>query len=160
MAQSFDCNCGSPSCRGVISGAKDMTKEQLEGLWINGHIRELLEQKAATNGTLDGHGTNNKDAEDPTVRALRDALDHAEQVVEAARLALHSYAGTSQANFRGNRAGADGVHSRNGQSLPVDDVKLGNDSLAAQSGIAAGLTRRGPTSRELSGEMGGDTSTA
>jgi len=55
MAQAFDCLCGKPTCRGRISGANDMTPAQLEGLWLNGHIRELLEeqqQSAAAATTL------------------------------------------------------------------------------------------------------------
>lgn len=111
MAQPFDCFCGSPACRGKIAGAKDMAPEQLEGLWLNGHIRELKDEQARAGGHVvqaAGHG-----ADDPTVRALRDALGHAEKVVEAVRAALLGYVGAA--------------------------------------------ARRGPTSRELSGEMGGDT---
>ena len=33
MAQGFDCFCGAKTCRGFISGAKNMKKEQLDGLW-------------------------------------------------------------------------------------------------------------------------------
>jgi hypothetical protein len=49
MAQAFDCLCGKPTCRGRISGAKDMRPEQLEGLWISKHIRELLDEKSRQN---------------------------------------------------------------------------------------------------------------
>lgn len=132
MAQPFDCNCGTPSCRGRISGAKDMKAAELQGTWLNGHIRAMLEGREATlsgNGTCanrqqqpgDGSlakGTSraaHAHADDPTAQALRDALLHAEKVVEAARLALVSYRGTG------------------------------------------GARRHGPTSRELSGEMAGDT---
>lgn len=133
MAQSFDCLCGTPTCRGKISGAKDMTPEQLKGLWINGHIRELLEEKVHGNGAT---ASCQEATGDPTAQALRDALKHAEKVVEAARLALQSYTESSQA---------------------------GRDSQSAHHNAAAGLefggdhARQGPTSRELSGEMGGDT---
>lgn len=120
MAQPFDCFCGSATCRGKIAGAKDMTSEQLEGLWLNGHIHELKDEQAEAKGyaTRNGHqGTllpaGVGGADDPTARALRDALGHAEKVVEAARAALLGYVGAA--------------------------------------------ARRGPTSRELSGEMGGDT---
>lgn len=82
MAQAFNCLCGKPTCRGRISGANDMTPVQLEGLWLNGHIRELLE----------------------------------EQQQQSAAAAA-----------------------------------------ATTSSDSSGATRRGPTSRELSGEMGGDT---
>lgn len=127
MAQPFDCFCGSTACRGKIAGAKDMTPKQLEGLWLNGHIRELKDEQARGEGAEaggyaareNGHSgdllpTNGVGgAGDPTARALRDALGHAEKVVEAARAALLGYVGAA--------------------------------------------ARRGPTSRELSGEMGGDT---
>lgn len=107
MDQAFDCLCGTASCRGRISGAKDMTDAQLEGVWVNGHIRELKEEQK-TNAVSRNDATVN----DPTAQLLSDALQHAEKVVIAARAALLSYAGSQH---------------------------------------------RGPTSRELSGEMGGDT---
>jgi hypothetical protein len=122
MAQPFDCFCGSAACRGKIAGAKDMVPKQLEGLWLNGHIRELKDEQAREAGGYaaekNGHRGNLLPAgvggaDDPTARALRDALGHAEKVVEATRAALLGYVGAS--------------------------------------------ARRGPTSRELGGEMGGDT---
>jgi hypothetical protein len=37
----------SPVCRGSISGAKDMTDDELNGLWLADWIKELkAEQKA------------------------------------------------------------------------------------------------------------------
>ncbi|KAK3986253.1 histone-lysine N-methyltransferase ash1 [Cladorrhinum sp. PSN332] len=141
MAQPFDCFCGSSQCRGQISGARDMTPEQLEGLWLNGHIRELLQErknnittttttKAKLNGRANGqaklNGNGNhaavrrEEEEDATAVALSSALAQAEKTVEAARLALTTY---------------------------VDSLESSHE----------GLQRRGPTSRELSGEMGGDT---
>lgn len=115
MAQPFDCFCGAATCRGKIAGAKDMTPKQLQGLWLNGHIHELKDEQATRgnghHGNLLPAGVGG--ADDPTARALRDALGHAEKVVEAARAALLGYVGAA--------------------------------------------ARRGPTSRELSGEMGGDT---
>ncbi|SPQ27564.1 4c36e3c8-b16b-44bb-bbbe-9cfadd504ef7 [Thermothielavioides terrestris] len=159
MAQPFDCFCGAPTCRGRIAGARDMTRAQLDGMWLNGHIRELLEEReqaaavaaaaapaetapakqngsataaaTLTNGAASPHTTKTAaaapavpaaPADDQTVRALREALSHAEKAVEAARLALASYV------------------------------------AAVKPATVAGAQRRGPTSRELSGEMGGDTS--
>lgn len=127
MAQPFDCVCGTAACRGKIAGAKDMTAKQLEGLWLNGHIRELKDEQNASEEAGAGGSTNGKYGSqdnlshakvgvadgDPTAQALKDALGHAEKVVEAARAALLGYIGAA--------------------------------------------ARRGPTSRELSGEMGGDT---
>lgn len=113
MAQPFDCFCGAATCRGKIAGAKDMEPKQLEGLWLNGHIHELKDEQAREGSQAAQKNGHRGGADDPTARALRDALGHAEKVVEAARAALLGYVG-----------------------------------MAA---------RRGPTSRELSGEMGGDT---
>lgn len=131
MAQPFDCLCGTPTCRGTIRGARNMTPKQLEGTWLNGHIRALLDEQGP-NGT------------DPTARALSDALAQAEKVVAAARLALRTYVeGAADKSGRVN-----GAHRRDGVAT--------NGALEK----AAALDRRGPTSRELSGEMSGDTVTA
>jgi hypothetical protein len=47
MARPFECNCqaGEGVCRGLISGAKDMSREQLKGYWLNEHIVELLDER-------------------------------------------------------------------------------------------------------------------
>ncbi|KAK2598127.1 hypothetical protein QQS21_005759 [Conoideocrella luteorostrata] len=135
MAQPFTCLCGHSTCRGNISGAKDMTARQLEGVWLNGHIRELLEEQR--NVSVSG----NVDTVDPTARALKDALVQAEKVVEAARLAVRTYASSSP------------------QQISLAKLNGKMNGFAARGGLteAEGLNRRGPTSRELSGEMGGDT---
>lgn len=86
MAQPFNCFCGKPTCKKVITGAKDMPRQQLDGLWLNDHIHELLEEQALLQNAGRVHGTN---------------------------------------------------------------FGVGFDGL--------GLMRRGVTSREMSGEMGGDT---
>jgi hypothetical protein len=138
-----------------------MTPGQLEGLWINGHIRELLEQKAAEDRKLPENGKDavSKDqesVEDPTAQALKNALRHAERVVEAARFALRSYVESSQAN-------SHSVPYGNRQALRASaDVAgdLDNSGDAELSPISSAQSRRGPTSRELSGEMGGDTAIA
>ncbi|KAM3524032.1 hypothetical protein NHJ13051_004745 [Beauveria bassiana] len=128
MAQPFQCLCGTPTCRGTIDGAKKMTSAQLDGLWLAKHIRELRAEQAS--GSLPATPASSSD---PTAYALQRAIDQAEKVVEAARSALLSYTSTATGSnkFLGNSA---------------DDVK----------GNGAGR-RAGPTSRELSGEMGGDT---
>ncbi|KAL7623901.1 hypothetical protein AAE478_005457 [Parahypoxylon ruwenzoriense] len=164
MAQPFDCLCGKPTCRGRISGAKNMTTAQLEGVWLNGHIHDLLEDRRRSvlqpgktepgNGcsATPANGLSTKAArpEDATAQALKDALMHAEKVVEAARNALQSYVESPELAPRsGGRNRTDN-----------DNVVFGEangPSGADASTLAAGLTRRGVTSRELSGEMGGDT---
>jgi len=139
MSQAFDCLCGTPSCRGRISGAKDMTDAQLEGLWINGHVRELLEEEKAKSASGNGTAAVN----DAIAQALKDALRQAEKVVIAARAALASYAQTF-----GNGHGPGYTNGALAQ--------YGVDGLS-KTGSTNGSQRRGPTSRELSGEMGGDT---
>ncbi|KAH6604887.1 post-set domain-containing [Trichoderma cornu-damae] len=92
MAQPFSCFCGKPTCKEVITGAKDMPPQQLEGLWLNDHIHELLEEQASQ------------------------------------------------------------------ESPAVDDrTKKTNGTNAGVAITGLGLVRRGVTSREMSGEMGGDT---
>lgn len=136
MAQAFQCLCNTSSCRGTISGAKHMSPSQLEGYWLNAHIRHLLEEHHQQQKTAASAPENGPSVADPTAQALRSVLGRAELAVDAARSALRTY--------------LDGVHGP--ASLPVATngaTKMGN-----------GVGRRGPTSRELSGEMGGDTITA
>ncbi len=168
MAQPFDCVCGKLLCRGRIAGAKAMTSAQLEGVWLNGHIRQLLDEQRGTVATASeqpgaavGRPGNGRPAAaagdaDPTAQALRDALQHAEKVVEAARAALRSYAASAYgavpyaaASYAGLRPGNHALHPY-GLPQPQFAPRFAIDA-------AAGSVRRGPTSRELSGEMGGDT---
>ena len=44
MSQPFECRCKEVTCRGLITGAKSMGRKQLEGLFLNQHIRQLLEK--------------------------------------------------------------------------------------------------------------------
>ncbi|KAI0843479.1 hypothetical protein F5Y06DRAFT_5276 [Hypoxylon sp. FL0890] len=164
MAQPFNCLCGKPTCRGRISGAKDMTKAQLEGVWLNGHILELLDEQESTHGNVDlgketepGNGRSTEDSltkdvlpEDATAQALKEALKHAEKVVEAARVALKSYLESAALiTLKGGES-----HSNNGALTGETNA---NGFSGADATLATGLKRRGVTSRELSGEMGGDT---
>jgi hypothetical protein len=126
MAQSFDCLCNTPTCRGRIAGARDMTPRQLEGLWLNGHIRALLEER-------DGAGGPNKTKVNGT----------------------HGTNGTYGTNGVNGTHGTNGTNGVNGTTGGAYDA-----AGAGVSGVFAGAQRRGPTSRELSGEMGGDTSVA
>ena len=178
MAQSFDCLCGTPTCRGRIAGARDMTLAQLDGLWLNGHIRDLLEERengskkqqngtatngngvakasengAAANGNSNGQNGNSaiQTATDKTAEALAETLAQAEKVVDAARVAIESYMHLTGAKgkFNGETNG-----KANGNGVPP-----GYDAVQpTATKEPAGSQRRGPTSRELSGEMGGDTS--
>lgn len=178
MAQPFDCLCGTPTCRGHISGAKDMPPSKLEGLWINGHIRELSEEQvvqqhqeqnvgAATrsmaqdhengapeNGSPVYHTSDDENtatgtpSNDPTAIALKDAVMHAEKVVAAARSALQAYTEQQQGAIVKKRVK---VTSQN------DEALIERIPTSKVTKVVAGSQNRGPTSRELSGEMGGDT---
>lgn len=129
MAQSFTCICGSPACKGQIGGAKDMTPKQLAGVWLNGYIREMLEERdaevanGAANGAVNGIANGNG--------------------VVTANGAVKLNGGYSMNGHSGKMNGS-AISSANG----------GNDDADVRAG------RSGPTSRELSGEMGGDTTTA
>jgi hypothetical protein len=147
MAQGFSCFCGAATCRGFISGAKNMTSAQLEGVWLNAHIRALLEERDAgfsTNRTLlpvsrnstekgigsdveigDGRG----EGKDETEEALKLALVQARKMVDAAQKALDTYK-----SIHGGTA---------------DDVESVADRGASR--------QNGVGNREMSGEMGGDT---
>ncbi|XWW97759.1 hypothetical protein V2A60_005746 [Cordyceps javanica] len=135
MAQPFQCLCGTPTCRGTIDGAKKMTSTQLDGLWLSRHIRELRAEQQAR-----GDASSPSAPSDATTHALQHALDQAEKVVEAARSALLSYTSTI-----GGESGGGGNNNHK---------FLSNDGGVTANGVGR---RGGPTSRELSGEMGGDT---
>jgi len=150
MAQGFSCFCGAKTCRGFISGAKNMSREQLEGNWLNAHIRNLLGEKednaklfedGEDNGPTLAESGNSDDVKsgvevkDETEEALLAALNQARKMVDAAQRAVDIYKSLHQ-------NGSAGLETAKGQEV---------DSL-----INSGK-RRGVTSRELSGEMGGDT---
>ena len=48
MAQPFRCACGAEEgvCKQWIAGAKQMRREELEGYWLNVHIKELWDEEA------------------------------------------------------------------------------------------------------------------
>jgi hypothetical protein len=185
MAQGFDCFCGTTNCRGSISGAKNMSAEQLEGMWLNAHIRELLEERngdseeiesggpgawsehgkaggggdivnplllVSRNGTVEAGAVTGKEGaeggviKDATEAALRASLEQARKMVEAAQKALHTY--KSIHGFSGPNKRKDG------KGASVRENGVGSRELSGEMG---GDTRQGVTSRELSGEMGGDT---
>lgn len=47
MAQPFECGCKQEGCKGMITGAKDMSESVLGEYWLNKHIEELLVQKTS-----------------------------------------------------------------------------------------------------------------
>ncbi|KAL3421863.1 hypothetical protein PVAG01_06018 [Phlyctema vagabunda] len=133
MAQGFHCFCGTARCRGYIAGAGSMAAAQLEGYWLNAHIRGLLEEKAAKE-TKEGNAQpaaapQQQQQHDPVRLALVDSLDRARDTVDAAQKALDVYVR---------------VHEATTTTTTGDSAK----------------GRNGVGSREMSGEMGGDTTTA
>ena len=168
MAQGFDCFCGTASCKGFISGAKDMKTQGLEGMYLNGHIRELLEERdTGVNGK--GGLRDNVETEKRTVREAEDALEgygngagdvrevlrvnvkQSRLALEAAEKALETYIAQAE---------KDGIANGNGE---VRENGVGSRALSGEMGGDTngfqGEARRGVTSREMSGEMGGDTKT-
>jgi hypothetical protein len=159
MAQGFNCLCGTPSCRGYIAGAKSMPASQLQGLFLNKHIREMLEERDGlgvvgegvvvglkdtklvtkleglaehTNGNGNTNGAvSETGTHDPTLSALQFSLLQARKLVDSTQKALDIY---------------KSLHSY-------------ADSDASSTSDQKGAVREnGVGSRELSGEMGGDTS--
>lgn len=57
MDQPFDCKCSTPKCLGWISGAKDLTSDQLKGYYLNEHIENLrsVPSSAKSGGKEAGH---------------------------------------------------------------------------------------------------------
>lgn len=54
MAQPFECNCGTATCKKWIAGAKHMGMAKLQGLFLNGHIHELLEEQKPSSANRPG----------------------------------------------------------------------------------------------------------
>jgi hypothetical protein len=91
-----------------------MPRKALEGVWLNGWIREMLEEKWGAEGSQNGH---------------------ANGVVMNGKIA-------------------------NGEAANGHGAMNGTGYANGSSGVSEANGRHGPTSRELSGEMGGDTSSA
>ena len=136
MAQPFQCHCASPLCRGTIGGAKDMTPSQLEGYFLNAHIRSLIEERDNQQQQQQQQGQS-----DPTALALQNVLRSAEKSLDSARAALQTYLG-----------GVDGAAGTTTTTAKANGAA--DDKVSMGNGVG---TRSGPTSRELSGEMDGDT---
>lgn len=148
-----------------------MTDAQLEGVWLNGHIRDLLAERKAQQ-------TENGVAATTTDLAVGVTTDGN----GIAKGGIVSENGTSFLPLNGH---TNGFHTEETTEKPaeadqtakaleeavrqaekvVEAARHALFSYIRQTGGAAkngpaGAQRRGPTSRELSGEMGGDTSGA
>jgi hypothetical protein len=156
MDQPFTCFCSTPSCRGFISGAKEMSPSQLEGMWLNAHIRSLLEShsspSSSPSSTSSGNGTptSTPTSTDATELALSENLLLARKMVTAAQKALDTYKSLHGKEDAGAMNGKDGKVRENGVGSRELSGEMGGDTTETKA-------RRGVTSREMSGEMGGDT---
>lgn len=122
-----------------------MGRALLEGNWINPYIRTLLEDEEGKVYALNDGSANHTgvgETKDATEEALQVALTQAKKMVDATQSALDIYK-----SFHGHGH----VKFQNGATLPE-----ATDGHEDNGGINGGK-RRGVTSRELSGEMGGDT---
>ncbi|KAH9220713.1 hypothetical protein DL95DRAFT_289178 [Leptodontidium sp. 2 PMI_412] len=135
MAQGFDCFCGSETCRGFISGAKNMRKEQLDGLWLNAHIRTLLSER---------------DSASPTQSSTPST-----PLSNTPSNTTHSLSSTP--TYLPNDPSSTSPSSNTSTSSSSIDFNGAKTNRSGEKDDANGEKRRGVTSRELSGEMGGDT---
>ena len=127
-----------------------MSSEQLKGMWLNAHIRELLEE-CDNSSKSHSHGNNGVVSEgdgwkDPTAEALKASLEQARKMVDAAQKALDVYIEENQTRTDLS-GGGKGTSGKNGVGSREMSGEMGGDTAA----------RRGITCREMSGEMGGDT---
>ena len=152
MDQPFTCFCSTPSCRGFISGAKEMSPAQLEGMWLNAHIRSLLESHSSDSGSsTPSTAISTPSSTDATEQALRENLLLARKMVTAAQKALDT-----NKSLHGGESGVNG-DSMNGKGR---EHGVGSRELSGEMGGDTNVgmkARRGVTSREMGGEMGGDT---
>lgn len=109
-----------------------MTPKQLAGVWLNGYIREMLEERDGKAGAEASGATN----------GAVNGVMNGNGVVDANGGAKVN--GSHSMNSHGGKMNGSAISSANG----------GNDDAEVRAG------RSGPTSRELSGEMGGDTTAA
>ncbi|KAK4151035.1 histone-lysine N-methyltransferase ash1 [Chaetomidium leptoderma] len=154
MAQPFDCLCGTPTCRGRIAGARDMTLTQLNGLWLNGHIHELLEEREK--------GEKKKKQTTTNGTSTVTAASNANGGVKASGNGVTANGTTTNGHITDQTALALALRDALSQAeKTVEAARRALDSYVDDTASAhapSGAQRRGPTSRELSGEMGGDTS--
>ncbi|EPE30414.1 SET [Glarea lozoyensis ATCC 20868] len=119
MAQGFDCLCGTGSCKGWIGGAKDMGWEGLKGMYLNGHIRELLEERdEERKGKMNGK---TKAEEDSVVKMLGVSVEQAKKAFEAVEQALEAY----KRNTSGKVSGIGSVRENGiGSRALIDEALL------------------------------------
>ena len=171
MAQPFTCFCGTPSCRGRIAGARNMSRDQLAGLWLNGHIWELLheqhqqqeqqqQQKTARpeNGTSSAEATMEAVVPSAIEMALQEELARAEESLRKADEATEAARRALAAHRNGVTTNGKTVSSTNGTAHQHQHHHHhhGPNGTSITNGTN-GSARHSTSSRELGGELGGDT---
>lgn len=125
MAQGFSCFCGAATCRGLIRGAKSMSAADLEGVWLNAHIRQLLEERdASSNGTVVADGTE---------EALKASLLQARKMLDVAQRALDSYVLVHRENGVVGKGlnGEKGGDARRGVTSREMSGEMGGDTFVS-----------------------------
>jgi hypothetical protein len=125
-------------------------------MWLNAHIRSLLEEHSPSSTSVSsttGNGTpvSTPISTDLTEQALRENLLLARKMVTAAQKALDTYKSLHGKEDAGAINGKDGKVRENGVGSRELSGEMGGDTDVETK------ARRGVTSREMSGEMGGDT---
>ncbi|TVY85608.1 hypothetical protein LAWI1_G008306, partial [Lachnellula willkommii] len=160
MAQGFSCFCAADTCRGYIAGAKQMGRGALEGVWLNAHIRELLEERERGDGAVDAQRAvdapaqemngNEKEKENGdeignmNMNAKVNTNTNPKKDFDAMETAL--LASLQQAEMLVEAA-------KHALSTYVGQYgKLAQKGGVRENGVGTGK-RRGVTSREMSGEM-------
>jgi hypothetical protein len=139
-----------------------MSPSQLEGMWLNAHIRSLLEEQSSfpspssssTNlvlGNASQTTISTPNSTDVAELALRENLLLARKMVTAAQKALDTYKSLHEKEDAGAIDEKDGKVRENGVGGRELSGEMGGDTNVETK------ARRGVTSREMSGEMGGDT---
>ncbi|TVY13387.1 hypothetical protein LARI1_G008072 [Lachnellula arida] len=183
MAQGFSCFCGADTCRGYIGGAKQMGRGALEGVWLNAHIRELLEERerGCGDGAVDGQRavdipaqeTNGNEKEKKNGDEIGNMNMNAKvntntnpkkdfDAMETALLASLQQAEMLVEAAKHALSTYVGQYGKLAQKGGVRENGVGSRELSGEMGgdtdeLGVAGKRRGVTSREMSGEMGGDT---
>ncbi|KAI9643067.1 hypothetical protein NHQ30_008802 [Ciborinia camelliae] len=149
MSQPFPCACATPSCVGEISGAGQMNPRDLEGKWLSAHVRRGLEERERKerreNGV--GNGNGNRNGKMNVVKN--------EEGGEERQREREGNGNLETINRNGNGNGNANANANQGnpnvqREIPREIPRETQTEIQIHG-------RRGVTSREMSGEMGGDT---
>ncbi|KAI9772680.1 MAG: hypothetical protein M1840_000275 [Geoglossum simile] len=158
MAQPFQCECsaGEGNCKGRIAGAGRMAREALEGYWLNEHIEILLAEQEAIASEKNGHhyaqGTSNGKGEHTLNGSQRVKNGPVEYDVSNGSSFFFSSSNGRAPRPTLAEATIDTVNTKTGASSRELGGEMGGDTEYAVNGEAVA------SSREPDGEMSGDTS--